>query len=189
MDPDGRRSSYPEANVAAMTDHRGPIPVPARITQALDAIGAEGPWVDEALGGAEPMVDEWEDGLRVPTPAQVELLAKLTKMPVAFFYKPVQDWEMQPARMFLCQMGRRGDNGLTILETHIDYAGVQHVKQLTPDRPPYRPRKPKTAAAPPAAETVDYSRRHAPNPDPDVPGCCGCGLALGKPNERHTSRR
>lgn len=173
-----------------MTDHRGPLPIAARITQALDAIGAEGPWVDEALGGAEPMVDRWEEGLLVPTRAQVERLALLTQMPVGFFYKPVADWEMQPARMFICQMGRRDDNGLTILETHIDYAGVQHVKQLTPDRPPYRERKPKTATTTTtAAAPVDYRKRHAPDPDPDVPGCCGCGLALGKPNGRHTTRR
>src|SRR5918995_3245339 len=66
----------------AMTDHRHAPPIPARITVTLDYIGAEGPWVDEALGGAEPMVDQWEAGELVPTPGQVEKLAQLTGFPV-----------------------------------------------------------------------------------------------------------
>lgn len=48
------------------------------ITMALDSVGAEGPWVDEALGTAEPAVDEWEAGIRYPTWEQLLALAELT---------------------------------------------------------------------------------------------------------------
>lgn len=63
-------------------------PTPERITIALDVRELYGPKVDEALGGREPMVDEWEAGTLVPTAGQVELLAELTDFPVAFFYLP-----------------------------------------------------------------------------------------------------
>lgn len=63
-------------------------PTPERITIALDMRGLYGPEVDEALGGEEPMVDEWETGERIPTKEQVEALARLTDFPVAFFYLP-----------------------------------------------------------------------------------------------------
>jgi hypothetical protein len=66
----------------------GKTPVPQRITSALDILGMYGPQVDEALGGAEPMVDEWESGERVPSFTQVQALAKLTGFPVRFFYMP-----------------------------------------------------------------------------------------------------
>ncbi|MFD9947720.1 hypothetical protein ACFWYW_56780 [Nonomuraea sp. NPDC059023] len=63
-------------------------PVPYRITVALDYHGLYGPEVDIALGGVEPMVDDWEAGTLVPTREQIELLAKLTQFPVKFFYLP-----------------------------------------------------------------------------------------------------
>ena len=63
-------------------------PTPERITTALDLCELYGPGVDEALGGEEPMVDEWESGARVPTLTQVEALAELTGFPVKFFYQP-----------------------------------------------------------------------------------------------------
>lgn len=63
-------------------------PTPERITAALDIQGLYGPEVDEALGGQEPMVDEWETGERIPTAEQVEVLAQLTGFPVNFFYLP-----------------------------------------------------------------------------------------------------
>jgi hypothetical protein len=63
-------------------------PTPERITLALDFAGLEGPEVDRALGGEEPMVDEWEAGTRVPSLEQVKALAKLTGWPVKFFYLP-----------------------------------------------------------------------------------------------------
>jgi DNA-binding transcriptional regulator YiaG len=63
-------------------------PTPERITIALDLRELHGPEVDEALGGEEPMVDEWESGARVPSFEQVQALAKLTDFPVRFFYLP-----------------------------------------------------------------------------------------------------
>jgi DNA-binding transcriptional regulator YiaG len=78
-------------------------PTPERITAALDIQGLYGPEVDEALGGQEPMVDEWESGERVPTGEQVEALARLTGFPVKFFYLPPPP---STQGVFLC-----GDDG------------------------------------------------------------------------------
>lgn len=61
---------------------------PERITMALDTRGLDGPGVDVACGGIEPMVDEWEDGTRVPTDEQLRLLADLTGFLPEFFYRP-----------------------------------------------------------------------------------------------------
>lgn len=58
---------------------------PFRITHALDSRELYGPEVDIALGGREPMVDEWEAGVRYPTWEQVQALAKLTDYPLVFF--------------------------------------------------------------------------------------------------------
>ena len=66
---------------------KGP-PTPERITAALDMCDLYGPEVDRALGGEEPMVDEWETGERIPTQEQVEALSRLTGWPVKFFYLP-----------------------------------------------------------------------------------------------------
>lgn len=126
--------------MATMTAHNGPMPVPARITLALDHRGYWGAWVDKALGGEEPMVDEWEDGTRVPTRGQMEKLAELTKMPVEYFYRPFDEAEAAPARTFICDRSRRGENGLTIVESHVGWDGVLMVKELTPPRPPKRQR-------------------------------------------------
>jgi hypothetical protein len=60
---------------------------PSRITAALDNAELWGPEVDVALGGVEPMVDEWEAGVRAPTPEQVVRLAALTGMQVGWFYR------------------------------------------------------------------------------------------------------
>lgn len=79
------------------------VPVPARITMALDARGLYGPDVDTACGAAEPDVDEWESGESVPTRHQVELLAELTHMPVEFFYEP---W-VEAGVMIVCQRSGR----------------------------------------------------------------------------------
>lgn len=163
-----------------MTDHRHAPPIPARITVALDRIGAEGPWVDEALGGAEPMVDRWEAGELVPTVGQVEKLAELTGFPVAFFYKPVADWEHEPLLVRICQRGRRGDNGTSVIKSWIDWAGVLHVEEITPPRPAYRPPKPKAAAT---------DGRHAPKEDRHTPGVCVCGLPVDAPNRKHLPRK
>jgi len=61
---------------------------PRRITLALDLRDLYGPEVDRALGGEEPMVDEWEAGIRTPTDEQLWQLALLTSFPVPFFYLP-----------------------------------------------------------------------------------------------------
>lgn len=66
----------------------GQVPTPERITTALNLCGLYGPEVDEALGGTEPMVDEWESGERVPNLTQMQALAMLTGYPVRFFYQP-----------------------------------------------------------------------------------------------------
>src|SRR5580700_2707363 len=66
----------------------GETPTPERITQALDLCGLYGPEVDQALGGEEPMVDEWESGARTPSLEQIQMLAKLTGYAVRFFYQP-----------------------------------------------------------------------------------------------------
>lgn len=68
--------------------YEGMTPTPERITQALDLRELYGPEVDRALGGEEPMVDEWESGERVPTLEQVQALAELTGFPVRYFYLP-----------------------------------------------------------------------------------------------------
>jgi DNA-binding transcriptional regulator YiaG len=69
----------------------GRKPVPHRITTALNLMGLYGPEVDRALGGEEPMVDQWESGELVPTREQVELLAELTQYPVHYFYIPIKE--------------------------------------------------------------------------------------------------
>ena len=61
-------------------------PTPERITMALNLCDLYGPEVDQALGGEEPMVDEWEAGVRVPDFVQVQALAEMTGFPVRFFY-------------------------------------------------------------------------------------------------------
>jgi hypothetical protein len=58
------------------------------ITRALDAVGANGPAVDVALGGKEPMVDLWEAGRLVPTPEQLEALCCYTGRDLSYFYQP-----------------------------------------------------------------------------------------------------
>jgi hypothetical protein len=64
-------------------------PTKEKITQALDLRGLYGPEVDNALGGEEPMVDEWEAGTLTPTPDQMIALANLTQFPIEFFYIPI----------------------------------------------------------------------------------------------------
>jgi hypothetical protein len=83
------------AKVDAAAERRDPAayyagqqPTPERITIALDFRGLWGPEVDQMLGGEEPMVDEWEAGERVPTVAQVQMLAELTGFTVRWFYLP-----------------------------------------------------------------------------------------------------
>lgn len=65
---------------------------PWRISQALDSAGLWGPEVDEKCGGTEPMVDEWEEGVRYPTWEQLVKLAALVEVtPAMFMVRPGQD--------------------------------------------------------------------------------------------------
>lgn len=66
----------------------GKTPTPERITLALDFCELYGPEVDQALGGEEPMVDEWESGERVPSFEQVQALAEMTGFLVRWFFEP-----------------------------------------------------------------------------------------------------
>lgn len=84
-----------------------PAVVPGRITLALDLCGLYGPEVDIALGGREPMVDEWEEGTRAPTREQVVALSALTHFPLDFFYKPLSTHE-RLGGAWLCQRSGRG---------------------------------------------------------------------------------
>lgn len=59
--------------------------IPARITQALDFRGLEGPQVDLACQAQEPEVDEWESGQRYPRWDQLVALAKTCCVPLSFF--------------------------------------------------------------------------------------------------------
>lgn len=93
---------------------RTDVPVPERITTALDAAGLYGPEVDVALGGVEPMVDEWEAGHRVPTRAQMDALSELTGFPVRFFYKPLRP-EERLGGAWVCQRSGPG-KGCTYIE-------------------------------------------------------------------------
>ncbi|MET8006202.1 helix-turn-helix domain-containing protein [Nonomuraea glycinis] len=87
-------------------------PVPYRITQALDLHSLDGPEVDIACGGAEPMVDEWEAGERVPTLDQLRKLAKLTQFPIDYFFRPAPE---RSGTAFLCSSsGPRGRRCQTI---------------------------------------------------------------------------
>lgn len=83
--------------------HAG-IMVPYRITSALDLAGQEGPEVDVALGGAEPMVDLWEAGELYPSWSQLLKLSALTGFPVAYFFSPVdvREWYETQRSMFIC---------------------------------------------------------------------------------------
>jgi hypothetical protein len=66
----------------------GPVD-PQRITIALDALGLDGPEVDEALGvhtALDTVVDAWEAGAAVPTVTDLRRLCTLTGKILAWFY-------------------------------------------------------------------------------------------------------
>jgi hypothetical protein len=119
-----------------MTAHNGPLPVPARITMALDMRELYGPEVDRACGVEEPAVDEWELGLRVPTDAQMLALAELTHIPIAWFYRPASEiagTRENPHRAMVCERDRR-KHGLTIMESFVDERGVLMRRSWQPSR-------------------------------------------------------
>lgn len=106
-------------------DYRaGRVPAqPHRITQALDIGQHYGPEVDIACGAVEPAVDEWEAGQAAPTWEQLLALAVLTKMPPAFFCRPVEANELGP--VIMCQRSGKGRGC--------------HVIEAKPIVEPYRP--------------------------------------------------
>lgn len=90
------------------------------ITMALDSVGAEGPWVDEACGTEEPAVDEWEAGTRYPTWEQLLALAELTGMLPHWF---TLKHELPNGGGWICQRsGRgRGCKPLTLDEPRVEH--------------------------------------------------------------------
>ncbi len=90
------------------------LPVPARITMALDLGGHEGPEVDLAVstfeGNPAGDVDLWECGLASPSEEQVRLLSTLTGFPVPWFYKPMEPGPLLggDGRMWICWTDGRG---------------------------------------------------------------------------------
>ena len=105
--------------------------VPARITMALDMRGLYGPAVDLACGTQEPYVDLWECGLEVPTPEQVQLLAKLTGLPPEWFYMPIEAGPLLGGSVFIC-----GPRKCEVVASHvIDERGVLHHNGV-PREPP-----------------------------------------------------
>lgn len=94
--------------------YAGQKPTRERITAALNMRSMYGPEVDRALGGEEPMVDEWESGERVPSFAQVQKLAMLTGFPLRFFYMPAPppvDNGWMCGRDGCHPLAERGDDG------------------------------------------------------------------------------
>lgn len=118
------------------------VPVPARITLALDMRDLSGDQVDWDLGVWESPADEWipgtavdrwEVGALVHTRAQVERLALLTAFLVTWFYRPV---EHLPSRMLLCDRSKRA-RALTILTGSVNADGVlQRSSMVRLDRRP-----------------------------------------------------
>ncbi|OZF41903.1 hypothetical protein CH292_27235 [Rhodococcus sp. 14-2470-1a] len=80
------------------------VPVPYRITAALNLANLHGPAVDAALEVREPTVDNWEAGTLRPSPAELDRLAALTGFDVEWFYRPAPN----PFVGFLCSRGRGG---------------------------------------------------------------------------------
>ncbi len=77
-------------------------PTPRRITMALDLAGLFGPEADARLGVEEPTVDQWEAGQVVPTREQLQRLADLAGVTLAWLYRPAPN-PLGP--MFLCGEG------------------------------------------------------------------------------------
>lgn len=179
-----------------MTARNGPLPVPARITLALDAIGAEGPDVDVACGTWEGNpagdVDAWERGEAFPTPAQVEQLAEFTGMTPEYFYLPATEAETRGMRIFMCQRGRRPENALTVIESKIGWDGVLEVNEIVSPKSPYRPRRRENRASiltAPVHIGVDLRRPHRPDEDPGAPGCCRCKRPMSCATSMHRPGR
>lgn len=129
------RQKYARAQHRQKTERllREGVPVPARITMALDLGGHEGPEVDTACGAAEPAVDLWECGVEVPTARQVQLLAELTGFPITYFYMPIEPGPLNKG-MWICWGGRRGCESPE--PDYVDERGVLHYGGEPPRTPP-----------------------------------------------------
>ena len=111
--------------------------VPARISIAMNIRELEGAWVDEACGAAEPDVDDWEAGLKTPTPRQVVLMARLTGFPIPWFYKPIAPGPMLQGPIWMCY-SRKVDGARCHLvqPDWVDERGVLHYGEEDETRPP-----------------------------------------------------
>lgn len=134
---------------------------PHRITQALDLRGMDGPDVDVACGAAEPAVDEWEAGTRVPTGRQLRKLAALTGFPPAFFAKP----DGPPITGgWLCIRSGRGKGCYTLDDPRLDR--LDELEEPEPEQLPLIP-----------ADAVPRRPPAPPLPRPpagELPECAGC---------------
>lgn len=114
------RRRYVEAAQKARTDNliaAGRV-VPARITIALDLRELHGPEIDEHVGtyhgNPDGDIDRWEQALAVPSREQVELLAKLTDFPLAWFYEPIKPGPFTDGPIWMC-----GRGGCELVQPHI----------------------------------------------------------------------
>ncbi|GHE31970.1 hypothetical protein GCM10017673_38420 [Streptosporangium violaceochromogenes] len=142
-----------------------PTPVPYRITTALDMRELYGPEVDRALGGEEPMVDQWESGELVPTRAQIEALAKLTDYPPDFFYWPVEAHERR-GTTFLCSRSRPKGK-----RCEITTLGPPAPQADAGALPPRRPQAPRTALFGPCGYGSGPCQATPTRPYPEGPRC------------------
>ncbi|HET9656674.1 MAG TPA: hypothetical protein VFP72_15065, partial [Kineosporiaceae bacterium] len=119
-------------------EYEGRTPYPARITSALNRADLYGPDVDVALGGVEPMVDEWETGASVPTWPQLLKLAEMTGVAVGWFFKEPPE---SPSHGFICQRSGPG-KGCSPLTVTVDGqdASVTTLREPDPEsgRAPWR---------------------------------------------------
>lgn len=150
----------------------GAVPVPERITAALNLRGLYGPKVDIDAGTFEGNpdgdVDMWEDvdDPRLPNEEQVRLLAELTDFPRAFFYEP---WSALPMRGWMCFAGRGGceqidDDGRPVPPAREAGQGVLFAPPDPADPPP---RPAPTRAARPKKTPPPVVQPTLPNRMPD----------------------
>jgi hypothetical protein len=91
---------------------------PRRITVALDRAGLVGPTADAKVGAQEPALDMWEAGQAVPTRAQLERLAELSRIPVDHFWLP-DNAAPRILVAFLCDRSKR-NGGITLVSLETD---------------------------------------------------------------------
>ena len=82
-------------------------PTPSRITVALDLAGLFGKEADATLGVKLGVVDRWETGEAVPTPAQLADLAGRAGVIVDWLYGP----EVEPLVVNMCFSTKKAAGG------------------------------------------------------------------------------